>query len=136
MTTTEEGGTMEQPNNVVIFPKPHKNRPVQNFEEICRNVEMAKVTRIDEVAEETIVDMMEKLFEKGYDFGERTDVDKDIAFLFHALKAVLHKHDGLGHPFHNLSEQYFVPDKDGDLMLSMPVAIPVEITETVEEEVK
>lgn len=137
MMTTDNGeGTMEQPDNVVIFPKPHKNRPVQNFEEICRNVEMAKVTHIDEVAEEIVVEMMEKMFEKGYDFSERSDADKDIALLFQALKSVLHKHDGLSHPFHNVSESFFVPDKDGDLMLMMPESTTVEITETIEEETK
>jgi hypothetical protein len=109
---------MDEPKetNIVMFPRASRNRPPQSLEEICRNVELAKTTRIEEVTEVIIVNLFEDLFENGYDFTERHDVNKEMAFLIEAVKSVMHKHDGLGHPFHAVAEQYFTENDQGDLV--------------------
>lgn len=103
-------------SNVVIFPGASKNRPPQSLEEICHIVELVKTTRIEEVTEEVIINIFENLFDNNYDFTERKDANKDMAFLIEAVKAVMHKHDGLDHPFHALAEHYFVENEKGDLV--------------------
>lgn len=107
-------------NNVIVFPRPSKNRPPQSIEEIYRSVELAKTTRIEEVTEAAIINMFEDLFDSGFDFTERTDTNKDMAFLIEAVKSLLCKHDGMGHSFQNLAEEHFTADANGDLTFNEP----------------
>lgn len=116
-------------NNVIMFPGISRNRPPQSLEEIFKNVELAKTTRIEEVTEVVVVNMFEDLFDNNYDFTERNDANKDMAFLIEAVKALMHRHDGLDHPFHVLAEHYFAADATGDLTF---VGV-TEITDVVEE---
>lgn len=116
-------------NNVIMFPGISRNRPPQSLEEIFKNVELAKTTRIEEVTEVVVVNMFEDLFDNNYDFTERNDANKDMAFLIEAVKSLMHRHDGLDHPFHMLAEHYFTADATGDLTF---VGI-TEITDVVEE---
>lgn len=102
-------------SNIVIFPGLSKNRPPQSLEEICRIVELAKTTRIEEVTEVVIVNLFENLFENAFDFTERQDTNKDMAFLIEALKSMLCRHDGLDHPFQDVAEKFFSTDENGDL---------------------
>lgn len=102
-------------NNVILFPGETKNRPAMNMEEIYRSVAAAKTARIDNVIEFVIINLFEDLFENSYDFTDRTDANKDMAFLIEAIKSLLNKHDGLDHPFQILAESYFVADEAGDL---------------------
>lgn len=117
-----------------MFPGTSKNRPPQSLEEICRNVEVAKTTRIEEVTEAVVINLFEDLFDNNYDFTTKTDANKDMAFLIEAVKAVMHRHDGLDHPFHVLAEHYFEADKDGDLTFIGDPTI-IEVTD-IEEEMK
>lgn len=118
-------------SNVIIFPGPSRNRPPQSLEEIFRNVELAKTTRIEEVTEHVIVNVFEDLYANNYDFTERQDANKDMAFLIEAVKSILHRHDGLDHPFHDLAEQFFVADANGDLSFveSSVVEVLIEVTD-------
>ncbi len=102
--------------NVVLFPGVSKNRPPQSIEEICRNVQLAQTARIEDTVEEVVVDLFENLFSYAFDFTERDDANKDMAFLIEALKSVLCRHDGLDHPFQKLAEQYFKNNAEGDLV--------------------
>lgn len=123
-----------KPTNVIMFPGVSKNRPPQSLEEICRHVELAKTTRIEEVTEAVVVNMFEDLFDNNYDFTERNDANKDMAFLIEAVKSIMRRHDGLAHPFHVLSEHYFVAEPNGDLTFIGDPTI-LEVTD-VEEEMK
>lgn len=111
-------------SNIIMFPGMTRNRPPQSLEEICRNVELAKTTRIEEVTEIVIVNMFEDLFNNAFDFTDRHDTNKDMAFLIEALKSMMCRHNGIEHPFHDLSERYFEADENGDLTF-------IEVDETL-----
>lgn len=108
-------GTGSNLENVILFPGKTKNRPPQSIEEICREVKINKTARIEEITEVVVVQLFEDLFDNGYDFSERHDANKDMAFLIEAVKSIMCKHDGLDHRFHLLSETFFVADANGDL---------------------
>ncbi len=116
-------------NNVILFPGISKNRPPQSIEEICRNVELAKTARIEDAVEEVVVELFENLFSYAFDFSQRDDANKDMAFLIEALKSVLAKHDGLEHPFQQLAEKYFVANANGDLSFVEGTTTYIRITE-------
>lgn len=101
--------------NVILFPGKSRNRPPQSIEEICREVKLNKTARIEEVTEIVVVQLFEDLFDNGYDFSEREDANKDMAFLIESVKSIMCKHDGMDHTFHNLAETYFVADECGEL---------------------
>lgn len=101
--------------NVILFPGKSKNRPPQSIEEICREVKLNKTARIEEVTEVIVVQLFEDLFNNGYDFSEKEEANKDMAFLIEAVKSIMCKHDGMTHTFHNLAETYFVADTNGEL---------------------
>jgi hypothetical protein len=92
---------------------------------------LAKTTRIEEVTEAVIINLFEDLYDNMYDFTERTDANKDMAFLIEAVKSILHRHDGLDHPFHALAQNYFTADAKGDLTFVGSEKI-VEVTEIEE----
>ena len=117
-------------SNVVLFPGFSKNRPPQSIEEICRTVELAKTVRIEETTEVAILNLFEDLFNNGFDFTDREDANKNMAFLIETLKALLCKHDGIEHSFHMLAEQYFMEDPMGDLFFVDTVKVePSDIDE-------
>jgi hypothetical protein len=119
-------------NNIIMFPGKSRNRPPQSLEEICKNVELAKTTRIEEVTEAVIINLFEDLYDHLYDFTERNDANKDMAFLIEAVKSLMHRHDGLDHQFHSLAEHYFAADESGDLTFIGNPNI-VEVTEIEKE---
>lgn len=115
--------------NVIMFPGISRNRPPQSFEEICHHVALAKTTRIEEVVESVVVNMFEDLYGHNYDFSNKQEANKDMAFLIEAVKSVMHRHDGLDHPFHELADEYFTEDAAGELTF---VTI-VEVTDIEED---
>jgi hypothetical protein len=114
----EDGSNL---GNVILFPGKTRNRPPQSIEEICREVKLNKTARIEEITEIVVVELFEDLYEHGYDFSERHDANKDMAFLIEAVKSIMSKHDGMAHKFHELAETYFVADGDGDLTFTESV---------------
>jgi hypothetical protein len=108
----------EEKGKVIMFPGVTRNRPPQSLDEICKSVALAKTTRIEGIAEIVIINLFEDLFSHGYDFSERPDTNKDMALLIEAMKSILNRHDGMGHPFHEMVEEIFLSDENGDLTLT------------------
>lgn len=122
--------------NVVLFPGKTRNRPPQSIEEICREVKLNKTARIEEITEVVVVQLFEDLFDNGYDFSERNDANKDMAFLIEAVKAIMCKHDGMAHCFHDLAETYFVADENGELTFVDSEAHDIVVDLTNIDEIK
>jgi hypothetical protein len=124
---------VDKVNNVVMFPGVTRNRPPQTLEEITKHVVLAKTTRIESVVENVIIQLFEDLFHHGYDFSDREDTNRDMAFLIEGLKSMLNRHDGMSHPFQHLAEQFFFADENGDLtLLTNDVAGEVSEGDTTE----
>lgn len=122
-------------NNIISFPKPYIGpKSTIDTEEITRNLEMMKHYHI----QETIMNIAPMIFNQldvaGFDFSDEEAIDiKDGAFVVESLRSIMCKHYGLYHPFQQLSENVFFPDKEeiGALKIADSINISLKNNETI-----
>jgi hypothetical protein len=129
------GHYMDNSNNVISFPKPYVG-PKTNIdaEEITRNVEMMKHYHIQETISNIAPMIFNQLDIAGFDLADEEALDiKDGAFIIEALRSMMCKHYGMYHPFQQISENVFFPDKEevGALKIVDSINIKLKKSETI-----
>jgi hypothetical protein len=116
-------------NNVINFPKPYNGPKNEiNETEIIQNVEMMKHYHIQETISNIAPMIFNQLDIAGFDFTDEESVDiKDGAFIIEALRSMMCKHYGLYHPFQQISENVFFPDKEEIGALKIVDSINLEL---------
>ena len=116
-------------NNIINFPKPYigpKNEV--NTAEINHNVEMMKHYHIQETISNIAPMIFNQLDIAGFDFTDEESVDiKDGAFIIESLRSMMCKHYGIYHPFQQISENVFFPDKEEIGALKIVDSINLEL---------
>ncbi len=120
-------------DNVVRFPKT-STRKEPDLEEIQANLEMMKLYHIQETIQILVPIVFTQLGIAGFDLDEDEDVEelKDGAFLLEALRSIMCKHYGIYHPFQEVAESIFSPDKEdiGALKIADSLQIDFKKRET------
>ena len=122
-------------NNVIAFPKPYHGPKGELItpEEIMRDVDAMKHYHIQETITTIAPMIFNQLDMAGFDLSDEENNDiKDGAFIIEAVRSMLCKHYGIYHPFQQISENVFSPDKEeiGALRIADSLCIELKRTET------
>lgn len=125
---------MDNSNNVISFPKPYIGPKIDlKTEDISRNMEMMRHYHI----QETIANIAPMIFNQldiaGFDIADEESMNvKDGAFLVEALRSMMCKYYGMYHPFQQISENVFFPDKEeiGALKIADSLNLNLKKSET------
>ena len=125
---------MDDSNNIISFPRPYigpKNE--LDSAEIARNLEMMKHYHIQETIANITPIVFAQLEVAGFDISDEDTFDvKDGAFLVESLRSMLCKYYGMYHPFQQISENVFFPDKEeiGALKIADSINLNLKKSET------
>lgn len=123
-------------NNIIQFPKANLRAPVEEIvlEEITRNVESVKHYHI----QETIANLAPIIFNTlevagfGISDDDTTDI-KDGAFIIESLRSLMCKYYDIYHPFQQIAENVFSPDKEEVGALRIADSLNLELKNTVKQ---
>ena len=119
-------------NNVIQFPKASVRPPdveVVAIEDITRNLEMMKHYHI----QETIANLAPMIFNQlevaGFGITDEEDNSdlKDGAFIVESLRSIMCKYYDIYHPFQQIAESVFAPDKEEVGALRIADSINLEL---------
>jgi hypothetical protein len=117
------------------IPKQNMRHPEMiDIEDISRNVEMMKLYHI----QETIANLAPMIFNQleisGFQVSdeEATDI-KDGAFIVEALRSMMSKYYGIYHPFQQIAENVFSPDKEEIGALRIADSINIELKNSTKQ---
>lgn len=102
--------TIEQSNNIVIFPKKNLNaKAVKDIEEIEHNMEMMKHYHIQETIANIAPLVFNQLEIAGFHVTDNDDDHdiKDGALIVEALRSIMCKYYGLYHPLQKIADNVF-----------------------------
>lgn len=123
-------------NNVILFPTNNVNSQSDlTLETIKQNTDMMKHFHIQETISVLAPMIFNQLELAGFSVcDEETETAdlKDGAFVVESIRSILCKHYGLYHPFQQISEHVFSPDKEetGALRIADTLNIVLKNTET------
>lgn len=124
----------EKTNNVIKFPKnnAHVLDPLKESAEISKKISIMRHYHI----QETIGDIAPILFNhleiSGFEISEDDPESlKEGAFIIEALRSIMCKYYGIYHPFQQIAQSVFIPDKEeGALRIVDSLNIDLEKSET------
>lgn len=115
---------------VIAFPKnkiKNSDGAPNSIEEIQENMDSLRKLHVEEALLLVGPMLFDQLAQVGFDFDSKDGLtDKSSVFVFEAIHALLSKYYGLEHPFHKLSEEYFLTTADGSIKMVAPETQPKE----------
>lgn len=123
-------------NNIIQFPKANLRAPVEEIvlEDIARNVESVKHYHIQETISNLAPIIFNTLEVAGFGISddETTDI-KDGAFIIESLRSLMCKYYDIYHPFQQIAESVFSPDKEEEGALRIADSLCLELKNTVKQ---
>lgn len=124
-------------NNVIIFPKQNKRYISEELkiEDAQKNTELIKHFHIQETLSTITPMLFQQLEIAGFDLvsSDENDDVKDGAFIVESIRSILCKYHGLYHPFQQIAENVFSPDKEeiGALRIADSLNLELKKSETL-----
>lgn len=97
--------------NIVAFPKPKKNVPLQSIEQIIENVEAARRDSIEYIIDEFMAPLFGISADNGFDLSQ-DECLKSTSFFIESFRAALYKTVGLEHSLHRVADELMKLDED------------------------
>jgi len=121
-------------SNVIPFPKKNvhiKEQPL--VEDITRNIEMMRQYHIQETIATLAPMIFNQLEVAGFEISDEEETDiKDGAFIIESLRSLMCKYYDIYHPFQQIAENVFSPDKEeiGALRIADSLNLELKNSET------
>jgi hypothetical protein len=95
-------------SNVIPFKR--KINPIQE----------PKISYKEELIYDIIIEMVEILYEEGYDFFDKDEYFCEMSLLAESMKSLLNRYDDEPHPFQEVAKNLFsyIEDEDEDKQLT------------------
>lgn len=113
----------DEPSNVIEFPgvkKPIPKSEMPSVQEIQENIKSLKSGEIVEMTEVLGSMILETLTASGYKLDTSSETLPMIFFFMESLKALISKQYNAVHPFHEMAENFFIPNENGDIVFREP----------------
>lgn len=101
-------------DNVIPFPRMESNKfRLTDIKDVESRMVLLRHHHINETLANVIPNLFLQLDTAGFDFTDPEDDEgngqytKDGAFLIEAIRSMLCKHHGIGHPFNDLADKVF-----------------------------
>ena len=123
-------------NNIIQFPKANLRAPVEEvvMEDITRNVESVKHYHIQETIANLAPIIFNTLEVAGFGISDDDNTDiKDGAFIIESLRSLMCKYYDIYHPFQQIAENVFSPDKEEVGALRIADSLNLELKNTVKQ---
>jgi len=123
-------------NNIIQFPKANLRAPVEEvvMEDITRNVESVKHYHIQETIANLAPIIFNTLEVAGFGISDDDNTDiKDGAFIIESLRSLMCKYYDIYHPFQQIAENVFSPDKEEVGALRIADSLNIELKNTVKQ---
>lgn len=122
-------------NNVIKFPKNniHVLDPLKESEEISKKISIMRHYHIQETIGSIAPLLFNHLEVSGFEVSDEDPESlKEGAFVIEALRSIMCKYYGIYHPFQQIAQNVFIPDKEeeGALRIVDSLNIALEKTET------
>lgn len=121
---------MDQPTNVIPFPKKTVSASVQpgpqSIEEVEETVDVVRQVHIQQALEQVIPMLFDNLALAGFQPSDEMDFLKDGALIVEAARSFLNKIYGMHHPLQLIADNLFEQvDSEGNLEVSDKVKIVI-----------
>lgn len=130
-----------QKNNVVFFPRPKKDSPIQNMTELMDQVNEARKATAEIIAEDIVSTLFVNFTKFNVTVKEKDSelFMKDVAMIVEAIKSGVFRSMEFEHPLQNMAEKMFEQINENEIRLNIDRLIikdtEEEDDETSEEEI-
>ena len=101
-------------NNVVAFPKPHRDRPAQSMSEVINRVEESRKEHISYLVDDMVEYVFQRSTMEGFDVADEEHIQHALLFI-ESLRALLYCSANLYHPLHNIAKDNITYVREEDL---------------------
>ena len=92
-------------NNVVHFPKPHRDRPAQSMSEVINRVEESRKEHISYLVDDITEYVFQRSTMEGFDVVDEAHIKHALLFI-ESMRALLYRSANLDHPLHKIADDH------------------------------
>ena len=100
-------------NNIIDFQKAKSKKMQEKFDEMTNDI-MDDEDFIHEFTAAVMVDIVEAMYDYGFDIRDRPNSVYDIMCTYEAIRSIMSRTKDLGSPLHQLNIKMFGPPDDSN----------------------